>query len=75
MSRCLSCNGSKIMMGGGMIKISCDQCGGTGKKIEIKVDKRSKAYKKAKAEIKALSDTITDKEAEDMLDDKIGHVV
>lgn len=32
--RCNTCQGSKIVMGGGMMMKECDDCGGTGKRFK-----------------------------------------
>jgi hypothetical protein len=77
-TRCLMCIGSGRMMGGGMLEQDCDGCHGRGftsKDVnfdmaskDIKIDKNSKHYKKAIKNIKALSDKITDKEAEEIFE-------
>lgn len=70
--RCLPCNGSGKMMGGGMLTINCEHCHGVGKieepEIENELDylqmQSTESFKKAIANIKALDKNITDDEAE-----------
>lgn len=75
--RCASCYGSGKIMGGGMIMKSCDQCNGHGK-IEVADDdidyllkKGTDHYKQAKDRIKQSDSSLTDEDAEQMLDEEL----
>lgn len=76
--RCMPCGGSGKMMGGGMLLADCDHCDGYGKidvphdEIDYLLAKNTEHYNKAKEEIKELA-TMTDAEAESILDDEIKH--
>lgn len=72
-TRCLYCQGSGEMIGGGMIRVECDQCEGTGKplprlEIDYKKAKQTKSYKSAKARLKDKNSNLTDEAAEKILD-------
>lgn len=75
--RCIHCQGSGKIMGGGMMLQDCDECYGSGKveivdeanDIDYLVSKQSDAYKAAKSKIKALDENMSDAEAEKLLDD------
>jgi DnaJ-class molecular chaperone len=60
-SRCKPCHGSGELMGGGMLKVSCNHCEGTGN--IFKVDKNSSHYKNAIQELKLNNKMLTDAQA------------
>jgi hypothetical protein len=71
--RCLICQGSGQIMGGGMIYHDCDNCDGLGK-IEKPQDeitylqvKQSETYQDAIEEIKSIDPKITTLEADKLL--------
>lgn len=75
LERCDVCVGSGKVMGGGMIFHSCDKCLGVGKlaqSVDIVMSKDSDGYRRAKDKIKSLDDTMSDEQAEKLLDDELG---
>lgn len=76
-TRCACCAGSGKVMGGGMIsERRCDHCYGTGKpqpehKIDYKKAKKTKSYKDAKRRLQDKDVTLSDEDAEKMLDDEL----
>lgn len=78
LKKCLSCYGQGKMMGGGMMQVDCDTCDGRGKvekpiedDIDYLLSKESEHYKNAKEKIKSISETISDEQAEKILDEEI----
>jgi hypothetical protein len=75
--RCIPCAGSGKMMGNGMLMTDCHQCNGKGKidivknEIDYLLSKDTEHYKEAKDKIKALDDSMTDAEAEKILDEEL----
>lgn len=75
--RCVPCGGSGQVRGGGMIMINCEHCEGSGKIIiedddlDYLVTKQQESYQKAKKNIKAIDENITDEQAERILDDEL----
>jgi hypothetical protein len=79
--RCIPCGGSGRVMGGGMMMNDCEHCDGLGKIIvsdddidylaKKQNDKELESYKKAKKNIKSVDESITDDQAERILDDEL----
>lgn len=73
-TRCMNCNGSGKLMGGGMIMIDCDTCFGKGKisdgKVTIQDIKNTDSYREAVKNIRAMNPVITQVEAEKLFDDE-----
>ncbi len=71
---CSACFGSGEILGLGHIKMDCPNCDGTGKddcSIKDVIDKDSSDYLDAKEKIKAVDVDISDKEAEEILDEEL----
>jgi len=70
--RCISCNGSGQIMGGGMIFHDCEKCEGVGKVYRI--DKESKEYKDTIKDIKNINKEMSDEEAEKLFENGISNI-
>ena len=66
MKRCINCQGSGRVLGGGMMHRDCEDCGGTGKTLDIK---ETDSYKNAINEIAEKTNISTD-EATEIFDDE-----
>jgi hypothetical protein len=73
---CARCAGTGEIMGNGMIALKCSKCSGSGKYTEeinkesqVVLDKRSKAYKDAIKEIKAVNPNVSEQMAVKLFDD------
>src|SRR5690242_1838328 len=73
-TRCMNCNGSGKLMGGGMMMIDCDNCFGKGKisdgKITIDDIKNTDSYRDAVQNIRAMNPVLTKDQAEKLFDDE-----
>ena len=75
--RCQPCGGSGLIEAGGFVKKDCTACNGSGTikiieaDIEVLLAKSTEHYQTAKNRIKAIDPSITDKEAEDLLDEQL----
>jgi len=75
MSLCYRCGGSGKYMGNGMMLTDCTMCddlndnGDTATLVAPKVDRKSRSYRKAIADIMQLNPEITRIEAVKMFDD------
>jgi hypothetical protein len=74
---CKRCSGQGEIMGGGMMRIECDDCEGRGRlypdevpgyKKPVVIDKESKSYKNAISRIKKLHPDLTDEEVIDIFE-------
>jgi len=78
--RCIPCNGSGRVMGGGMMLSDCEHCDGKGKidepenELEFLLTKDSKRYQEAKEKIKKLDPVMSDTAAEQILDEELNRV-
>lgn len=77
MKRCLSCNGSGRVMGGGMMMADCDNCDGRGKiqeaddELEYLQLKTTDSFKNAIDKIKKIDNTLSDDQAEKIFKDEL----
>lgn len=79
MQRCDICIGSGKVMGGGMIYKSCEKCLGAGKlslkkdceHFDIEMVKGNVIYNNALDKIKALDASMSDEQAEKLLDEEL----
>ncbi len=62
---CWNCSNSGESMGGGMLKIKCPVCSVKSEDKQLFVDKRTKSYKKAHADLMELG--LSNEEAHDKL--------
>lgn len=75
MMRCLPCNGSGRVMGGGMMMADCENCDGRGKiqEVDDELDylamKQTQSYLNAKERLMSKNVNLTHEEAEELLDD------
>jgi len=73
-TRCMNCNGSGKLMGGGMMMIDCDTCMGKGKvsdgKVSIEDIKNTDSYREAVRNIRALNPVLSKEQAEKLFDDE-----
>lgn len=74
--RCIPCNGSGKLMGGGMITADCDNCNGVGKVKEVAIDemdylamKQTEGYRSAKKRLQSSHPDLSGDEAEKLLDE------
>lgn len=71
--RCLECQGSGTVMGGGMMYHDCEKCDGRGKIKKVKDEisyleiKQSESYQDAIDEIKSLDPKLNDADADKLL--------
>lgn len=63
-ARCQPCYGSGQLLGGGMVKVNCEHCEGTGN--TFKVDKKSARYENAIKDIKITNKMLTDSQANEL---------
>jgi len=72
--RCQSCNGSGLVMGGGMLTKSCENCDGSGKKddgnVTIQDIKETESYKNAIVEIKKLDPSMSEEKAKEIFNEQ-----
>jgi hypothetical protein len=73
--RCLSCQGSGRMMGGGMMMKDCEICNGRGSTIlpdsdeaQLEKLKKTSGYEEAIQKIKDTDKSITDEKAQEIFD-------
>ncbi len=77
--RCKRCAGSGIVMGGGMMRVDCDDCDGIGKVYpedenpvslakDFVIDKRSRSYRDAIKKLKAIHPEMSDLEISDIFE-------
>ncbi len=81
--RCSACCGSKMQMGGGMVKEPCELCNGKGsidndplvieskestETKKITIDRRSAAYKAAVDKIKLADPSLSNDQAKEMFE-------
>ena len=75
LTRCKYCSGSGRMMGGGMLMKDCDQCNGKGKIEKVEIDlpqaKKTDGYKNAKKRLKESNKSLSDTDAEKILDTEL----
>jgi len=74
--RCTCCQGSGKMIGGGMLRVQCSLCEGSGKiipkaEIDYSKVKDTNGYKSAKARLKDKDKSLTDEQAEKILDNEL----
>lgn len=73
--RCKNCVGSGRVRGRGMMQIECETCYGTGRVIQISDEveflniKHSEAYQNARERLRTEAPSLTEEEAETMLDE------
>lgn len=77
--RCKRCSGSGIVMGGGMMRVDCDDCDGNGKVYpdfdddvslakDFVIDKRSKSYREAIKKLKSIHPDMSDSEISEIFE-------
>lgn len=77
--RCKRCAGTGIVMGGGMMRMDCDDCDGIGKVYpddvdatplarDFVIDKRSKSYREAIKKLKSIHPDKSDLEISEIFE-------
>lgn len=67
--RCNTCVGAGYVLGGGMMKVTCEECDGTGKVYD-----KQKSYDEAVEKIQLLEPGMSKQDAQKIFDDELNKI-